>query len=256
MNVFADYARYYNLLYRDKDYQGEAQFVHQQHQRYSPQTSSLLELGSGTGRHAECLAGQGYTIHGIDISADMLQRAEARRETLDEPLQSRLTFSHGDVRHVRLSQQFDAAISLFHVISYQTSHDDLAKAFTTARQHLKPGGLFLFDFWYGPAVLSGGLAVRIKRLEDEYIQLLRIAEPQLHPNDNIVDVNYTVFMTDKETQFIREIQETHRMRYLFQPELEQYLRRAGFSIAHFGEWMTGNPARRDSWGAYIVAAAT
>jgi hypothetical protein len=54
--------------------------------------------------------------------------------------------------------------------------------------------------------------IRVKRLENEEIQVTRIAEPILHPNDNIVDVKYHVFVKDKQHNNVEELQETHRMR--------------------------------------------
>jgi len=35
-SVFADYARYYDLLYKDKDYEGEADYVDGLIRRFSP----------------------------------------------------------------------------------------------------------------------------------------------------------------------------------------------------------------------------
>ena len=52
---------------------------------------------------------------------------------------------------------------------------------STAAKHLKPNGVFIFDFWYGPGVLTDPPVVRLKRLENEEIEVLRIAEPVMHP---------------------------------------------------------------------------
>ena len=72
MSVFDGYARYYDLLYRDKDYAAEARHVHDIIQRHSPGAHSILELGCGTGAHAIHLATMGYAIHGVDRSHEML----------------------------------------------------------------------------------------------------------------------------------------------------------------------------------------
>ena len=40
-------------------------------------------------------------------------------------------------------------------MSYQTSNDDLNATFASARANLKQGGVFIFDCWYGPALLDG-----------------------------------------------------------------------------------------------------
>jgi hypothetical protein len=59
-------------------------------------------------------------------------------------------------------------------------------------QHLKSQGLFLFDFWYTPAVYSLKPETRIRRLEDESISVVRIAESTTHSQTNVVDVNFEV----------------------------------------------------------------
>jgi SAM-dependent methyltransferase len=112
------------------------------------------------------------------------------------PGHGQLTFSPGDIRDIRLNKSFDAVIALFHVISYQTTNEDVTAAFETAGHHLKPGGIFIFDVWYGPAVLTEHPEVRIKRMADEKTEITRLAEPVLHPNENRVDVHYHVFVTD------------------------------------------------------------
>jgi SAM-dependent methyltransferase len=253
MEVFGNYARYYDLLYRDKDYVGEAQFIHRLIQTHAPEVKNILELGCGTGNHAVLLAKEGYKIHGVDFSVEMLLKANSRLSQLPPDLASRLSFSKGDIRQIDLNQTFDAVISLFHVISYQTTNEDLLASFATVKEHLKPGGIFIFDVWYGPAVLTERPTVRVKRLEDEKIQVTRIAESVMHPNKNLVEVNYQVFIRDKSNDAVEELQEIHRMRYLFKPELDLFLNESGLKIVDCGEWMTSNEPGFNTWGAFFIA---
>jgi len=246
---FSNYARYYDLLYRDKDYIGETKFIEQLLQLHAPGTQSILELGCGTGIHASLLAKSGYKVCGVDLSAEMLELAEERSRNL--PPEIELKFKEGDVRTVRVEEKFDAVLSLFHVISYQVTNEDLQAAFRTAKAHLQPGGVFVFDCWYGPTVLSDPPAVRVKRLSDESISVTRIAEPVMYPNDNLVDVNYHVFIKDSEGK-IEEVEETHTMRYLFKPEIDALAEQNGFEVLKFGEWMTDKAAGFDTWGVYFV----
>jgi len=248
--VFDAYAAYYDLLYRDKDYAGEAQYVHALLARHGVSSGEILELGSGTGKHAEHLVRLGYSAHGIDSSPSMVERARTR---MPADVRSKLRFDVGDVRTVRLSSQFDAVISLFHVASYQSTNTDLAAMFATASAHLKVGGIFLFDFWYGPGVLTDPPAVRVKHLDDGPIHIVRIAEPTLHPNENLVDVQYTVLIMQSETNSVSEIKETHRMRYLFLPELRLLLEAAGMNLLHAQSWMSGQELTCESWQAVVVA---
>lgn len=250
--IFANYARYYDLLYRDKDYAGEANFVFDLIQTHAPQAKTVLELGCGTGVHASLLAEKGYSVHGIDLSDAMLEAAQTRRSGLPIAQAAKLQFSQGNVQTVRLNQTFDVVLSLFHVVSYQATNDALEATFETAKRHLKPGGIFLFDCWYGPAVLSHLPAVRVKRLENEAVEVTRISEPTIDFNQNTVDVHYQVLIRDRLTGAVEELQEVHRMRYLFQPEVNLLFSHYGFTHLAVGEWMTHQQAGSNSWNVYFV----
>jgi len=250
--VFADYARYYDLLYRDKDYAAEAEYVANLIRKFHPPARSILELGSGTGIHASLLAEKGFTMHGIERSPEMLARSQALTENMAAG-QSRPTFSPGDIREIRLTKRFDAVIALFHVISYQTTNKDVTAAFETAKQHLNPGGIFIFDVWYGPAVLTERPAVRIKRMADDQTEITRLAEPVLHPNENLVDVNYHVLVRNlTPPPSVVELKETHTMRYFFKPEIDRIVAHAGFQCLHAEEWLSGKAIGCDTWGVCFV----
>jgi SAM-dependent methyltransferase len=245
MSVFRNYARYYDLLYRDKNYEEEARYVDGLIRKHASPASALLELGCGTGRHAELLIKRGFTVLGVDMSEEMLVKA---RERSVEGLEVAL----GDIRTFRSQQTFDAVISLFHVFSYQTSNASLAAAFATAAHHLRPGGILIFDCWYGPAVLADPPVVRIKRLEDDATKITRIAEPVLDPRQNIVDVNYEVQIVDKSKSSSSTLTETHRMRYLFEPEVLQFADHSGLSIVSAEEWLTGRTPDTRAWNVVFV----
>jgi len=220
---FGEYARYYDLLYADKDYAAETAFVREIIRRLAPGARTLLELGCGSARHAVELVRSDFTVTGVDLSAQMIARAQA---------------------------------SLFHVINYQTTNDALSGIFRSARAALETDGIFIFDFWYGPAVLSEHPQVRIKRINIGQLSLTRIAEPNLDINRNVVDVNYTLIVVDRAGKRVEEIKEVHSVRYLFLPEIELLAAANGFEITESGEWLTGNPLHPRSWSGYAVARPT
>lgn len=248
MNPFGAYSRYYDLLYRDKDYRGETEFIRTLLDRHRPGTESILELGCGTGIHAALLTGEGFNVHGVDRSVEMLEQARIRKNGLPATASSRLHFSPGDLRTFRCGEKFDAVLALFHVMSYQTTDHDLCAAFATAKAHLREGGIFIFDCWYGPAVLLELPETRVKRLEDEEIEATRIAEPVLHLNRNCVDVRYQVLIRERSSNRMETLSESHLMRYLFLPEIETLFERAGMRLAFSSEWMTGKEPGGDTWG--------
>lgn len=249
--VFSDYAPYYDLLYRDKDYKAEAEYVANLIREFNPKAQNILELGSGTGIHASLLARMGFSVHGIERSQEMYTRSLALSDKQNSKY-GRLTFTQGDIREIRLDKSFDAVIALFHVISYQTTNKDVLDTFATASHHLKPGGIFIFDIWYGPAVLTQRPEVRIKRMSDEKIEVTRLAEPVLHPSENRVDVNYHIFVRNRSTGAVKELKETHKMRYFFKPEIDIIANQSRFAILHAEEWVTRNPMSQNSWGVCFI----
>jgi len=253
MTVFGPYSRYYNLLYQDKDYVAEAAYVNGLIRKHLPAAASLLDLGCGTGKHCLLLAEMGYEVTGVDMSKEMLSVAASTIASLNPP-PAAIDFHQGDIRSIRLGRKYDVVTSLFHVMSYQTGNEDLQGALDTARAHLKPGGIFIFDCWYGPGVLTDRPVVRIKRLEDAEIALTRIVEPVMYPNLNLVELNYHILAQGKEGGAVEEVKETHRMRYLFRPEMEFFLQKSGMSIVEASEWMTGREPGFDTWGVCFVVS--
>lgn len=247
MNVFGNsYSKYYNLLYRDKNYTAEANFVDQCIQRYNPGATTVIDLGCGTGKHASLLAQQGYQVLGVDSSQAML--AIAQKSEIPECLH----FQLGDLRTLNLPEVFDAAISLFHVMCYFHKNEDLQLVFQNVSKHLGKGGIFIFDCWYGPAVLTQRPSVRLKELIDDNIIVTRIAQPFIYENENVVDVHYHIFVKDKHKDTVEEIKESHRIRYLFLPEIEVMLKRAGIQLDDCFEFMTGHLPGFETWNVCYV----
>src|SRR5206468_3380563 len=114
---------------------------------------TVLDLGCGTGNHALPLARRGFSVTGVDRSPGMLEQA-AQKSSASGLGDKAPDFKQGDLRELDLHQQFDAALMMFAVLGYQLTNENVASALATVRRHLKPGGLFVFDIWYGPAVLA------------------------------------------------------------------------------------------------------
>ena len=75
----------------------------------------------------------------------------------------------------------------------------------------------------------------------------------MHPNENRVDVHFTVFVEDKMTGQREELREKHPMRYLFMPEIDLMLDRAGMERMRAMEWLSGQPLSEKTWGGFVLA---
>lgn len=247
MKTFGAYAQFYDALYREKNYAAECDFIERQLRHFSTQTvRSVLDLGCGTGKHARELAGRGYTVTGVDRSAEML--AEAERNTSSG---TGITYHQGDLTSVKLSKTFDAVTCLFAVLSYVTSNDGLRDAFQTVAHHLQPGGVFISDFWYGPAVLKDPPQERVKSLPFGDSEVIRHARGELHPNENTVDVHYRILQRTGE-RIVSDVSEMHTMRYFFKPELELFGSLAGLTLVRLCDFI--NEERDASTATWCTSA--
>jgi SAM-dependent methyltransferase len=234
---------YYDLLYQEKDSAAEAAYVDQLLQRHGIAGRDLLEYGSGTGRHGCLLASRGYCVHGLERSPAMVDAAQQA-----EGFSCQL----GDITTTQLPRRFNAVLSLFHVVSYQTTNPAVQAVFANAAHHLDTGGLFLFDVWYSPAVAAQRPELRIKRLHSEGLAITRIAEPKLHPNANRVDVHYTVMAQNLTNGDFHSFEEIHPMRHFSLPELDLLTETAGFERLTAEEWLTSAPPSESSWGVCLM----
>ncbi|GIU70244.1 MAG: methyltransferase [Candidatus Woesearchaeota archaeon] len=242
------YSKYYDLLYKDKGYSEESEYIINLIEKFKSNSKSILDLGCGTGRHAELISDNGYIVYGVDASEEMLKVADQRRKGKE----SNLKFIHSRIQDLRIDEKFDVVTALFHVLSYQSSNEDLLKSFEIVKKHLTKDGIFIFDFWYGTAVLTEMPEIRVKRLEDESVRIIRIAEPFIHYDKNTVDVNYTLLIIDKRTNETTELHEQHKMRYFFDPELELICEMFGFKILSKYKWFTFDNPDSKSWSVVWI----
>ena len=241
--LFDAIGKYYDLVYQNKDYLSEVNYIHKLIRKYSDYTKNILEFGSGTGKHANYLVEKGYEIDGIERSKSMVQFSSKKEG---------FTSHIGDIKTKNLKKEFDTVISLFHVFSYQTKNSDVQELLFNARRHLKQGGIFIFDIWYTPAVLSIVPSNRVLRIANEEIEVTRVAEPDILINENIVNVNYQFFLKNRLDKNYKIFKESHPMRHFSLPELYYFAEKNGFSIENSEEWITGNSPSKETWSISLV----
>jgi len=243
---FQSYSKYYDLLYKDKNYLAEARYVNSLVKKYAPNSKTILELGCGSGAHANYLVQDGFLIKGVERSAEMVKEAKKKQIENFFPIQAEIeNFSINE-------REFDIAISLFHVISYLTANQILVKSLRNINQHLKSGGLFIFDVWYSPAVYHQKPETRIKRLINDKIEITRLAESTVESYKNIVNVNYEILITDKQTKKVEVLKETHPMRHFSTPEIELLAELSNFKMVHAEEFLTAERPSENTWGVCFI----
>jgi len=241
-NNFKLYSKYYDLLYRSKDYYAESNYISDRLKSYSPNANKILEFGSGTGGHGLILQKMGYDIYGIERSEQMVEEAQLHGFPCEQ----------ADITSFNSDKKYDAVISLFHVISYINDNESLENVFRNALRCLNPGGLFIFDVWYSPAVFHLKPQTRIKKVENEEISVMRIAEPEIYSKKNVVQVNYTILVKEKSKDRWIEFKEKHPMRHFSIPEIRLLAAFTGFELLKNEEFLTGNEPSENTWGVTFI----
>ena len=249
-DVFQKYAEIYDALYSNKDYSKETDYLFALLGDLSGK--SMLDIGCGTGRYAEEFAGRNVNVHGIDLSPEMINVANDRRSILTTSTKKNLTYQVGDARNFESEQSYDVVCSLFHVINYQLTDEELISFFSTAHDALKPGGVLVFDFWFGPGVLSDKPALREKTISQDLFEITRIATPTIFSSNNRVDVKYDITIKSPHGDFLeKRFSETHSMRYLFESDLQR-LSSKFFKVEKLYAWESWSVPNENNWSAICV----
>lgn len=122
----------------DLDYEKIYKFIREVLGKKSLEPELILEMACGTGGLTEKLA-RDYKLHAFDLSDDMLSVCEnkIRSKNLKLFKQNMVGFS--------APASYDAIFSVGDSLNYVTDEKDFETAIKSSYDHLKDGGIFIFD---------------------------------------------------------------------------------------------------------------
>ncbi|MEM7159906.1 MAG: aminotransferase class I/II-fold pyridoxal phosphate-dependent enzyme [Myxococcota bacterium] len=239
------YASVYDAIYADKPYALEVDRVLAALARFGDAPPArVLDLGCGTGRHAQLLAKRGLAVTAVDRSESMLVAAS------DE---SEVRFVQSDIAALSLDvEPFDAALMMFAVLGYQATDEQLSRSLAAVRAHLRPGGLFVADFWLTGAVLQQPPAERATQFTADGQAWVRRARPHHDRERNVVTVHFDL----EDEHGVTQSTEVHRVRHFDEPQLRAALAEADLELVHLGNWPDIDaPPTHDGYSACLIARA-
>lgn len=218
------FAAYYDFIYHDLvNYAGDVRFLEQAFRRFArPPVRRILDLGCGTGNHDLPLAARGYTVTGLDVSSAQLRIARRKAKTEGQDIR----FVQGDMRHFELGESYDAAMCMFGAFGYLTRRSDVSGCLASLRNHLRPGGVFAFEFWHTPAARAG--TDWVHKAGSEY-ELVRLSRSALDRRRSLVTLEFRFFVFHGG-RVIDRFDETHTVRTYTVPEMRAALERGGFQL--------------------------
>lgn len=247
--VFCEtYSNAYDLLYKNKDYEAECDFLEAIFDKYDIKVKTILDLGCGTGGHLIPLAKRGYEVTGVDCSPYMLKHAREKMKQGD--IKGELI--EGDICSIDLGRQFDVVIAMFAVMSYQITNERISSACRIACKHLNGSGAFIFDGWYGPGVFAKRPTQTVKNVKADSREIIRFTDPSIDIFSHMVEIHFKLWVIERDRIISRE-NESHFMRYFFPQEMAYFLQVAGFDRVDFFPFMNVHGKLDESvWNMTVV----
>lgn len=132
---YKKFAEVYDKIMGDRFYLNYYRFINQIFRKNKFIPKKILEIACGTGKLAHIFFENGYEIEGIDISSEMLKFARKKR----------IKCYQKNIINFNLNKKFDSILCVYDSLNYIREKKDLLSCFKCVKNHLSPGGLFIFD---------------------------------------------------------------------------------------------------------------
>jgi hypothetical protein len=121
---------------------------------------------------------------------------------------------------------------------------------------LRPGGLFIFEFWHGGAMLRHYDPVRIRRWETDASLILRLSETTLDYARQLSQVMYSIYEFKRDGTY-SSLSETQVNRYFLTQEMAAWLTATGFTpVKWFAGFTKDENISDETWHIVTVARRT
>ncbi|HHV55519.1 MAG TPA: class I SAM-dependent methyltransferase [Firmicutes bacterium] len=194
----------------------------------------VLEIGSGLGRISFALARAGLDVVGLELSPRMLEEAERRR--LAQPdLRGHVQFVAGDMRDFSLGRRFPLIIMPYRTFLHCLTQEEQLATLSRVREHLAPGGRFIFDFFLPDLQLiasedsSYHFRGRYRHPRTGRMFLLWEAT-EFDRLEQRIDDHLFFDLLDEKGQPVQRVYGSFSIRYVFPAECTLLLRLAGLEL--------------------------
>ena len=203
----------------------------------------VVDLGCGTGKLTEIMAGYGYDMMGLDLSEDMLSIAIERRDRLGH----KTMYLCQDMRTFELYGTAGTFLSVGDSVNYLTSDRDLDKLFRRVNTFLFPRGIFIFDF---KTIHFFRDVVGDRIIAEDREDCSFIWDNSYDEKTDINEYDLSLFLRDDSEgaadNAFRKFEEVHRQRGYTLGHMREAAERAGLSFVAAVDRDTGGSASEKS----------
>ena len=208
-------AKFYDLIYANKNYEGEARIVRDLILKNKKSKGrDLLEVASGTGRYLQYLR-HWFKCLGVDKNPMMLKISR-----LNAP---NVTVMQADMITLNLNQKFDAIVCLFSSIGYVKTYANLEKTIKNLAKHLKPGGVVVFEPWISKEKFNVG-SPHLDTYISKDLKIARASVSKKRGDMAIIDFHFLVAERGKA---VRHFADRHELGMFEKNKVLKIMRAAG-----------------------------
>lgn len=143
MDAYTSFAQVYDELMDNIPYDEWISYITSLLHEYNITDGLVAELGCGTGTITEGLAAAGYDMIGIDVSPDMLEIANEKKNANGF---SSIMYLQQDMCSFELYGTVNAIVCVCDSINYLSNTDQITTVFSLANNYLEADGIFICDF--------------------------------------------------------------------------------------------------------------
>lgn len=218
--MFSKSADLYDIIYRaTKDYESEVSELDRLLGLLDPKPKALLDVGCGTGEHAQILSSKfGYAVDGIDIEPGLIEIAARKNPEGD--------FTVADMAQFSLPKRYDAILCLFSSLAYVETEERLRMTAQCLASCCDPGAWLLIESWYEPEAWQDSVDATEAIDEQSGTKILRAREGKREGDVSILTLDYHVERGGEQLDFT----ETHRLGLFSKSQITNAFQEVGFEI--------------------------
>lgn len=189
------FVRWYDSIYAHKNYQQDIQTVLYFTQQFSSSFGAdFLEIGAGTGNHTMALSNAVRNLWVVEKDTEMAALGQQKTAHL-----SHVRWHVGALETVPWKFSVDAAVALFNVVNYFLDEQGFIQFLSHLYEHLKIGGIFIFDCWNGNLSHTSGKREEIRKVAVDNLRIEKTITTQIDQNKKFAELNYHIKIIN-ETQ--------------------------------------------------------
>lgn len=244
--TYGRFAYVYDELMKDVPYEKWLMILTAKLEQYGIDGRKVLDLACGTGEITVELAQHGFNVSGVDLSDEMLMVAneKAGKQGLTIP------FFQQNMAELEGLGLYDCVTIFCDSLNYLREETDVQKTFSRVHEHLKDGGLFLFDV-HSIYKMEEIFHNNTFAVNDEEVSYIWDCFPGEEPYS--VEHDLSFFVRDNQSGLYDRFDELHYQRTYPVQQYKEWLQQAGFEVLELLADLEETPPTKETERILFVA---